>query len=147
MNKEFSIIDRCPSPAEYLELIAAVGWRPRERRAVEVALAASLYAVCAVVDQRVVGCGRVIGDGGLHLYLSDVVVTPTYQRHGIGTAIVGALMRHVELVPYANVLAAVLPTPGLVAFYARHGFRPQSAETPILQRWINRSDDQPDRCA
>jgi hypothetical protein len=65
----------------------------------------------------------------------------------IGTAIVGALMRHVEPVPYANVLAAVLPTPGLVAFYARHGFRPQSVETPILQRWINRSDDQPDRCA
>jgi len=117
----------------------SVRWLPRERRAVEVALANSLYAVCAVLDGRVVGCGRVIGDGGLHLYLTDVVVRPAYQRRGIGTGIVTALVRYVESVPYCNLLVAALPTPGLVSSYARHGFEPQSVETPILQRWVNRT--------
>lgn len=132
-----SIIERPPTPAEYAALIASVGWRPREPRAVEVALAHSLYAVCAETDDgRAVGRGRVIGDGGLHLYLTDVVVTPAHQRRGVGTRIVAALTRYVEGVPYANTLVAVLPTPGLVAFYARHGFRPQGPGTPIMQRWI-----------
>ena len=139
MSDAASILERSPTAAEYLELIASVGWLPRERRAVEVALANSLYAVCAVVDRRVIGCGRVIGDGGLHLYLTDVIVMPAHQRRGIGTSVVAALVRYIESVPHQNVLAAVLPTPGLVTFYARHGFRPQPAESPVMQRWINRS--------
>jgi GNAT superfamily N-acetyltransferase len=140
MSAPPSIIERSPTTAEYLDLIAAVGWLPREWRAVEVALANSLYAVCAVGEGRVIGCGRVIGDGGLHLYLTDVIVLPTYQRRGIGTSIVAALVRYVESVPYRNLLVAILPTPGLIGFYARYGFKPQSAESPIMQRWLNRGD-------
>src|SRR3712207_2101984 len=96
MSDAASIVERCPTATEYLDLIESVGWRPRDRRAVEIALAHSLYAACAVAGGRVVGCGRVIGDGGLHLYLTDVVVTPRYQRRGLGTALVAALMRYVE---------------------------------------------------
>ena len=139
MSNSVSIVERPPTPDEYLSLIASVGWRPRERRAVEVALASSLYAICAVADGHAVGCGRVIGDGGLHLYLTDVIVTPAFQRRGIGTKLVAALTRYVESAPYANTLVAVLPTPGLVGFYARHGFKPLSARSPAMERWINPS--------
>jgi GNAT superfamily N-acetyltransferase len=103
---------------------------------VEIAMANSLYAVCAETDGRVIGCGRVIGDGGLHLYLTDVIVRPEHQRRGVGTEIVAALTGYVESVPYDNVIAAVLPTPGLVDFYARHGFKPLSSGSPVMQRWI-----------
>jgi GNAT superfamily N-acetyltransferase len=137
MSNSVTIVERSLTATEYLSLIASVGWRPRERRAVEVALANSLYAVCAEVDGRAVGCGRVIGDGGLHLYLTDVIVTPAFQRRGIGNRLVAALARYVESVPYANTLVAVLPTPGLVDFYARHGFEPQSPRSPVMQRWVN----------
>jgi|SRR5688572_16250720 len=139
MSGSASILERSPTAAEYLDLIVSVEWLPRERRAVEVALANSVYAVCAQVDGRVIGCGRVIGDEGLHLYLTDVIVMPAHQRRGIGTMVVAALVRYVESVPYRNLLVAVLPTPGLVSFYARHGFKAQSAESPAMQRWINRS--------
>ena len=139
MSDSAIIVGRPPTATEYLDLAASVGFRPRERRAVEVALANSLYAVCAEVEGRVVGCGRVIGDGGLHLYLTDVIVTPAHQRRGIGTQLVAALTRFVESVPYANTLVAVLPTPGLVEFYARHGYKPLSSASPIMQRWLNRS--------
>jgi GNAT superfamily N-acetyltransferase len=133
-----AIVERTPTVEEYLHLIEAVGWRPREPRAVEIALRASLFAVCAEVGGAAVGCGRVIGDGGLHLYLADVVVVPAHQRRGIGTRIVDALTRFVEAVPFRNVLVAVVPTPGLQRFYQRHGYRAQGAAAPAMYRWVNR---------
>jgi ribosomal protein S18 acetylase RimI-like enzyme len=48
------------------------------------------------MNSEVVGCGRVVGDGGLHFYLADIIVRPEYQRQGIGTRIVAALTRFVE---------------------------------------------------
>ena len=138
MNDPVTIVERLPTAAEYLDVIAAVGWRPRERRAVEIALGNSFYAVCAEREGRVIGFGRVIGDGGLHFYLADVIVVPPHQRRGVGTRIVAALTRYVESLPYPNTLVAVLPTPGLAGFYAAHGYKAQGAESPVMQRWINR---------
>jgi len=138
MNDPVAIVERLPTASEYLDAIAAVGWRPRERRAVEIALGNSFYAVCAQRDGRVIGFGRVMGDGGLHFYLTDVIVVPPYQRRGVGTRIVAALTRYVESLPYANTLVAVLPTPGLAGFYAAHGYEAQGAQSPGMQRWINR---------
>src|SRR5437764_11890597 len=102
MRNEVEIVERVPEVQEYLDLIASVGWRPREHRAVEVALQNSLYAISAEHQGALIGCGRVIGDGGLHFYLTDIIVRPTYQRRGIGTKIVAALTRHVQSVPYPN---------------------------------------------
>jgi GNAT superfamily N-acetyltransferase len=135
-----AIVERIPTVEEYLYLIAAVGWRPRERRAVELALHHSLYAVCAETGDHTVGCGRVIGDGGLHLYLADVVVVPEYQRCGIGTRIVAALTHFVDTFPYHNTIVGIIPTPGLQRFYERHGYKAQPSDSPALYKWVNRSN-------
>lgn len=133
-----TLVERNPTVAEYAMLIAAVGWRQREARAIELAMQRSLFSVCAESNSAIVGCGRVIGDGGLHFYLTDVIVIPSHQRRGIGTAIVSALTRYVESMPFRNSLVAILPTPGLVTFYARHGYKALGADSPIMQRWLNR---------
>ena len=80
------LVERCPSVEEYCRLILAVGWKSREREAIARALAHSLFAVCAESDGEAIGMGRVIGDGGLHYYLTDVVVVPARQRCGAGAA-------------------------------------------------------------
>jgi GNAT superfamily N-acetyltransferase len=135
-----SIVERVPTMEEYLHLIAAVGWRPRERRAVELALGNSLYAVCAETGDHTVGCGRVIGDGGLHLYLTDVVADPAYQRCGVGSRIVAALTRFVDTFPYRNTVVGIIPTPGLQRFYERHGYKAEPPDSPALYKWVNRSN-------
>jgi ribosomal protein S18 acetylase RimI-like enzyme len=121
MSGSILMVERVPSVEEYVALISAVGWRKPDPAAIRIAMDRSLYSVCAEADNQTVGCGRVIGDGGLHFYLTDVIVRPTHQRRGIGTAIVRALTQYIESLPYANALVAVLPEPGLVPFYARHG--------------------------
>jgi len=137
MAEPVMIAERTPTVDEYLQLIAAVSWRPRESDAVMLALRNSLFAVCAESEGKAIGCGRVIGDGGLHLYLTDIIVHPDYQRRGAGTLIVDRLMKHVESVPYQNLLVAVLPTPGLAGFYAKHGFNAMKPHNPAMQRWVN----------
>src|SRR5256885_13642399 len=73
------LVERRPSVEEYCRLISAVGWKPRDVEAVSRALGASLFAICAETNGEVIGMGRVIGDGGLHYYLTDVVVVPPHQ--------------------------------------------------------------------
>lgn len=140
MGTPVTIVERVPRIAEYCDLIDAVGFRRRDPIAVEVALRNSYFAVCAEADGRIVGCGRVIGDGGLHYYLTDVVVHPAYQRRGIGTRIVEALTRFTESVPYINTVVGVLPTAGTEGFYGRHGYRAQGPDAPAMLRWLNRTD-------
>jgi len=60
------LVERRPTVEEYVRLIAAVQWKPRDLEAIARALAGSIFAFCAVVEGRAVGMGRVIGDGGLH---------------------------------------------------------------------------------
>ena len=134
------MVERCPSVDEYSRLIEAVGWKPRDILAVRSALDRSDYSVCAEVEGNAVGMGRVIGDGGLHYYLTDVVVVPAHQRRGIGSQIVGALTRFVEKVPFKNTWVGVFAVDGTAEFYARFGYRAQRATGPAMFRWLNRAD-------
>ncbi len=142
MNAEYRIVERVPRAEEYVRLVAAVGWRERERRAVEIALGRSIYAVCAETNDGIVGCGRIIGDGGLHLYLTDVIVIPACQRQGIGSRIVQALTVFVNSFPYNNTLVGIIPEPGLQRFYERHGYKAMKSDAPALYKWIVHTESQ-----
>lgn len=134
------LIERCPTVAEYESLIARVGWKPRDSSAISIALSASLFSVCAEAGDAIVGMGRVIGDGGLHYYLTDIVVDPAYQRRGVGTRIVQALTTFVESVPFKNTWVGVFAVEGSADFYARFGYKAQRPTGPAMFRWLNRRD-------
>ena len=47
----------------YLELRKAVNFKPLSRTQAKKALDNSLYIVCAYIDAKIVGMGRLVGDG------------------------------------------------------------------------------------
>lgn len=136
---EFTTSPRIPTVEEYSDLIRSVGWRAREPRAIEAALRNSLFSVAAQIDDVVIGLGRVIGDGGLHYYLADVVVRPEFQRRGVGSAIVRELEKFLEGVRYQNTLVGVFATEGTREFYTRFGYFAQGPDGPAMYRWLNRT--------
>jgi GNAT superfamily N-acetyltransferase len=88
----------------------------------------SLYR-CFVFDAgRLVGTGRVIGDGVDAAYLCDVAILPSNQGQGLGQAIVGRLVEqargHRKIILYA--------VPGKEGFYARFGFRRMTTAMAIF---------------
>src|SRR5258706_10419428 len=109
-------VRRSPTVDEYLDLIRSVGWKARNPRAIADALRNSVFAVVARLDDATIAMGRVIGDGGLHYYLSDVAVRPEFQRRGIGTRIVRELQQFLDGVPYDNTLVSVVATPATHSF-------------------------------
>ena len=133
-------IERVPTVEEYAALIASVGWKKREPEAISLALGNSLYAVCAQFENQLVGMGRVIGDGGLHYYLSDVVVLPSHQHKGIGTRVVDMLNRYLDTLPYRNTLVGIIAVKGTREFYERCGYTSQKSHAPAMYRWVNRED-------
>ena len=91
---------------------------------IEKSLKNDLYDVVAIDGNKLVGMGRIVGDGAIYWYLQDIVVIPEYQGKGIGRIIVKKLMDYI----YNNSLSDTKTTIGLMAakgkeeFYKKFGF-------------------------
>ncbi len=128
---KFEIQQRSPTLQEYAELIGAVGWAEFVNPfAVESALAGSVFAVVAVSEGRTVGTGRIVGDGAIYFYLQDVIVTPAAQGHGVGAAIMDALMGFLDSSAPESAFIGLFSAAGTARFYQRYGFEARSPDRP-----------------
>ena len=109
---------------EFNYLYDAVGWESYDRKVSEKALANTIYSVSVYDDSKIVGYGRLIGDGICFLYIQDVMVDPKYQNKKIGTQIMNKLLEKVNQVklenPYVRVYLGA--SKGKEKFYERFGF-------------------------
>ena len=80
----------------YLYLRKKVGWIKLTDKQAEQAVNNSLLTVCAYLDGKPVGMGRVIGDGAVISYIQDLVVIPEAQKKGVGRQILLRLKKFVE---------------------------------------------------
>jgi ribosomal protein S18 acetylase RimI-like enzyme len=108
--------------AEILPLYESVGWvfYYKHPETVEKAYANSLCTLAAYEDGKPVGVIRAVGDGQTILFIQDLLVFPEYQRRGIGTGLMKAMLER-----YAHVYQIELATDNTektVAFYKSFGF-------------------------
>lgn len=108
----------------YLSLREQVGWVKLTRRQAECALKNCLFNVCAYLDGRPVGMGRVVGDGAVISYIQDLVIIPDAQRNHIGSAILNRLKEYVESItePGSRMMLCLMCAKDREPFYIRHGF-------------------------
>ena len=123
-----------PEREAYHHLFETTGWNESYQAGVDQlhrAIANSWYTVSAYVDDRLVGFGRVISDGVLYAFICDMIVQPSHQRQGIGSAI---LQKLVERCRAAGVRVIWLfAAQGKSEFYERHGFQARPAGAPGMQ--------------
>ena len=108
----------------YNKLFDEVGWGSYDRKVSKLALENSLYTVSIYDDDKIVGFGRLIGDGVCYFYIHDVMVLPSYQKKVIGTMIIDKLKNKIseykKINPYLRLyLGASL---GKEEFYKKCGF-------------------------
>lgn len=112
-----------PEVDEYLALRQICGLSARGKEASKTGLSNSIYSVIIRnSDQKLVGMGRIIGDGGTAYQIVDIAVHPTEQGKGLAKEIMDLLMTYVhnEIDPQAYVnLIADLPADKL---YKQFGF-------------------------
>jgi ribosomal protein S18 acetylase RimI-like enzyme len=137
--QSIEIIERLPTSEEYNQLRKAVGWHSISINRAERGLSNSLFSVCAIVHQKVIGFGRVVGDGKIYFYIHDVIVYPTYQKSGIGHRIMQTLMEYVNKNAPAGsgAFVGLMIAPGLENFYSHYGFKSLPEDSPAMGMWKN----------
>jgi GNAT superfamily N-acetyltransferase len=137
----YEIIEKIPTVREYQFLRASVGWRNYSETAVERSLQNSLYSLCAIDRNTVVGFGRLVGDGHLYFYLQDIMVLPEYQGHGIGYGITEKIDLYVKSIAPPGAFFGLMAAAGAAGLYEKFGFQPRSPEMPGMCKWIGQSVD------
>ncbi len=125
---EIEIMEKLPSSEEYNQLRNVVGWGVYDPEVVEMSLPKSLYCLCAVVENKIIGMARVVGDDGLVYYIQDVIVRPEYQKQGVGTKIMERIMGFIQGRAKHNTFIGLMAAKGKEPFYERYGFTPRPNE-------------------
>lgn len=107
---------------EILGLYTAVGWTAytEDPAALRRGYENSLLVLGAYEDGKLAGIIRAVGDGATVVFIQDILVFPEYQRKGVGSALLRAVLDK-----YAGVRQVELVTDNTektVAFYQSMGF-------------------------
>ncbi len=109
--------------AEILGLYASVGWTAYtdDPAALRNGFANSLLTLAAYEEAALAGLIRVVGDGHTIVFVQDILVRPQFQRRGIGSVLLQAVLNRYAGVRQIELLTD--DTPETAAFYRSMGFR------------------------
>ena len=116
------ITDAAPTAREYCDLRVKAGLSPRTLDAAERGLAGGLFAVSVRENGKLIGMGRVIGDGGSAVQITDIAVDPEWQGQGLGRAIVARVMAWCEENLPDSCYLSLIADPPADKIYATFGF-------------------------
>lgn len=122
---EIGYRDSPPLESAALNALFAAAWPDHAERDFQPILSRSLAYICAYAGAELVGFVNVAWDGGVHAFLLDPTVHPSWRRRGVGRALVlraaqaarerGAHWLHVDYEPHLD------------GFYRSCGFAPTLA--------------------
>ncbi|WP_276950156.1 GNAT family N-acetyltransferase [Acetatifactor muris] len=107
---------------EIMRLYTEVGWTAytEDMSALEQGYHNSLLVLAAYENGELLGIIRVVGDGFTIIFIQDILVYPKKQRHGVGTALLKAVLNRYSAVRQIELTTD--NTPRTVAFYKSLGF-------------------------
>ena len=123
---------------DVLHLYQAVGWTnyTNQPQMLEQALSHSLVIYLALDGDAVVGLIRLVGDGFSSVFVQDLIVLPTYQRQGIGSALMKQALG--DFKGAYQVQLVTEQTEKNVRFYRSIGFETLSTYDCIGMIWVDR---------
>ena len=123
---------------DVLPLYQAVGWTnyTDQPLMLEQALSHSLATYLALDGDAVVGLVRLVGDGFSSVFVQDLIVLPSYQRQGIGSALMKEALG--DFKDAYQVQLATEQTEKNLEFYRSLGFETLSTYDCTGMIWVDR---------
>ena len=131
---EYQVVEQIPTVEDYLALREAVGWGRLDEQVTARGLTHALFTVCLLHEGNVIGCGRVIGDGGLYFYLQDIIVHPEFQGKGLGKRLMEAILAYLEEHVLPGAFIGLMAAKDVSNFYTKFGFTVRPPERPGMFR-------------
>jgi len=82
---------KAPALDEFANLRKQVKWQNPDYKTLKASIENSLFWVTVYDTDKLIGTGRVIGDGAMYFYIQDIIVAPSYQKQGIGHLVMSTL--------------------------------------------------------
>ncbi len=107
---------------EILNLYRSVGWTAYtdDPETLKAGFENSLLTLAAYNGDQLLGIIRSVGDGKTIVYIQDLLVYPEWQRKGIGSALIQAVLARCKAV--RQIVLTTDNTPKTIAFYHAQGF-------------------------
>ena len=123
---------------DVLHLYQAVGWTnyTNQPQMLEQSLTHSLAIYVARDGEEIVGLVRLVGDGFSSVFVQDLIVLPSYQRQGIGSALMKEALGDYK--DAYQVQLATEQTEKTVEFYGSLGFETLSTYDCTGMIWVDR---------
>lgn len=104
----------------------------RTQEAATKAVDGALYSLMLFDGKRPVGMGRVVGDGGVFVMITDVVILPDYQGQGLGREMMHRLNAWCDAHLPPSCFVGLISRPGVESFYEAIGF----ARVAAMERYL-----------
>lgn len=119
---DIKVIKRAATVDEFIEMRQSTGWGYPERKLISIGLKNTLFSICLEKNKRIIGYGRVIGDGAFTLYIQDIIIKPEYQRMGLGMKVMTEIMKYINIQYSKNTMIGLMSAKGKENFYKKFGF-------------------------
>ena len=125
---------------DVLHLYDAVGWTnyTHQPQMLEQALSHSLATYLARDGEKIVGLVRLVGDGFSSVFVQDLIVLPSYQRQGIGSALMKEALG--DFKDAYQIQLATEQTEKTLGFYRSLGFETLSSYDCTGMIWVDRKN-------
>ena len=123
---------------DVLHLYQAVGWTnyTNQPQMLEQSLTHSLAIYVARDGEEIVGLVRLVGDGFSSVFVQDLIVLPSYQRQGIGSALMKEALG--DFKDAYQVQLVTEQTEKTLGFYRSLGFETLSTYDCTGMIWVDR---------
>ncbi len=109
---------------DYLYIHKEMQYQLEPKEQIEQALKKGIFSVVVKDGEKIIGMGRMVGDGYMYCYIQDVRVLPQYQKKGIGKAIINKLLDYARQngIPNTSISIGLTSAKGKENFYEKFGF-------------------------
>ncbi|MBE6878410.1 MAG: GNAT family N-acetyltransferase [Ruminococcaceae bacterium] len=117
------IENKAPKAEDYnlLRVASGIGGAKDVEKA-RIAMKNSLFAVSVYDGDKLIGSGRIIGDGGVSYAVTDIMVDKEYQNRGIGEEIMNRIDNWFSENTDENAFIMLIANKPADNLYSRHSF-------------------------
>lgn len=119
---EINTVYEAPSAQDYVNLRLRSGMGDKDLNRSRTALKNSLFTVSLYDKDKLIGFGRIVGDGGITYIVSDIMVDKEYQRRGCGEQIMKAIDSYFEENTHKDSYICLIANRPADLLYQRHQF-------------------------
>lgn len=111
-----------PTADEYISLRGSVNWQSPQLQDCKKGLLSSVYIITIRDRGKLVGLGRIVGDGIFTFFIVDIIILPKYQKIGLGYKVMDNIMDYLYLNASKNSYITLMSAIGKENFYKKFGF-------------------------